>query len=112
MVQAKPRTILEYITSEGRNHFAEWFANLRDMRAKARILARFARIREGNPGDCKPVGDGVVELRVDFGPGYRVYFAQEGEVIIILLCGGDKSTQARDIDLARSLWADYRREKA
>ena len=112
MAQAKPRTILEYITPEGRNHFAEWFVSLRDMRAKARILARFTRVRQGNLGDCKPAGSGVMELRVDFGPGYRVYFGQEDDVIIILLCGGDKSSQARDIDLARSLWAAYRREKA
>jgi putative addiction module killer protein len=112
MVQAKPRAILEYITSEGRNHFAEGFVSLRDMRTKARILARLARLREGNLGDCKPAGSGVMELRVDFGPGYRVYFGQEGDMIVILLCGGDKSSQARDIDLARSLWAAYRREKS
>ena len=81
--------------------FATWFARLRDRQARARITARIRRLSLGNPGDVRPVGGGVSEMRVDYGPGYRVYFVQRGEVLVILLCGGDKRTQERDI--ARAL---------
>jgi putative addiction module killer protein len=81
--------------------FAAWFAGLRDRQARARITARIRRLSLGNPGDVRPVGGGVSEMRVDYGPGYRVYFVQRGEVLVILLCGGDKRTQERDI--ARAL---------
>ena len=111
MVQTSPKTLREYVTPDGQNHFAGWFNALRDIRAKASILARLARIREGNVGDCKTVGGGVQEMRIDFGPGYRVYFGQNGDTLVILLSGGDKSGQARDIETARNLWAAYRREK-
>ena len=77
--------------------FAEWFGALRDLRAKARINARIAAAAAGNFGDCQPVGDGVSEMRIAFGPGYRVYFKRSGGVVYVLLCGGDKSTQAKDI---------------
>lgn len=77
--------------------FAAWFAALRDERARARINVRIKRLALGNPGDVRPVGAGVSELRVDYGPGYRVYFAQRGEAFVLLLCGGDKRTQDRDI---------------
>ena len=87
--------------------FAKWFADLRDQRARARILVRIRRLSLGNPGDVKPVGEGVSELRIDHGPGYRVYFTARGERLVILLAGGDKRTQKRDIrealDLARTL---------
>jgi putative addiction module killer protein len=87
--------------------YAQWFASLRDRRARARIDARIRRLSLGNPGDVKPVGEGVSELRIDYGPGYRVYFVQRGQVLVVLLAGGDKSTQNRDIrialDLAREL---------
>ena len=80
-----------------------------DTRAKAAVVRRVARLRDGNAGDAKPVGEGVSELRIDHGPGYRVYFAWRGAVILLLLCGGDKSTQAKDIAKAKQLarsWVD------
>jgi putative addiction module killer protein len=83
--------------------YANWFAQLRDRQARARIDARIRRLSLGNPGDVKPVGEGVSELRLDYGPGYRVYFVQRGPLLIILLAGGDKSTQSRDIQIALEL---------
>ncbi len=83
--------------------YADWFASLRDRRARARIDMRIARLASGNPGDVKPVGEGVSELRVDHGPGYRVYFTRRGDTVVILLAGGDKSTQSRDIETAHRL---------
>jgi putative addiction module killer protein len=83
--------------------FARWLASLRDRRARMRITARIRRLSLGNFGDVKPVGGGVSEMRVDYGPGYRVYFVQRGEMLVILLAGGDKSTQGRDIARAREL---------
>jgi putative addiction module killer protein len=88
-------------------NFARWFKRLRDRQARGRILARIRRLQLGNPGDVAPVGDGVSELRIPYGPGYRIYFIQQGATLVVLLAGGDKSTQSRDItrakDLARSL---------
>ncbi len=86
--------------------YAKWFGNLKDRQARARILERVRRLTFGNPGDVKPVGQGVSELRIDYGPGYRVYFAQRGKVLVILLAGGDKRTQARDIRKACLLAED------
>jgi putative addiction module killer protein len=83
--------------------YARWIDGLRDIRSRARILARVERLATGNPGDVKPVGEDVSELRIDYGPGYRVYYTQRGREIIILLGGGDKSTQARDIKTALRL---------
>ncbi len=83
--------------------FSKWLRNLRDNRAKAKIAARVRRLAFGNPGDVRPVGEGISELRINYGPGYRVYFVQRGAVLIILLCGGDKSTQEKDIKIARRL---------
>lgn len=83
--------------------FSNWLLRLRDQRAKARIMQRIDRMTLGNPGDVKPVGQGISELRVDYGPGYRVYFVRSGEIVILLLCGGDKRTQERDIKLAKAL---------
>lgn len=86
--------------------YSEWFIALRDRQAKARIDIRVRRLSMGNPGDVKPVGQGVSELRIDYGPGYRVYFIQQGETLIILLAGGDKRTQERDIKTALDLALD------
>lgn len=83
--------------------FAEWLDGLRDIQARARIQARMERFVAGNPGDVEPVGEGVSELRINYGPGYRVYFKQQGRELIILLAGGDKSTQAKDIKAALRL---------
>lgn len=83
--------------------YAAWIDGLRDVQGRARILVRVARLAMGNPGDVKPVGDGVSELRIDFGPGYRVYFVQQGLEIVILLAGGDKSSQTIDIKTALKL---------
>jgi putative addiction module killer protein len=83
--------------------FAEWLRALTDIRAKAKIAARIDRLALGNPGDVAPVGEGVSELRIHYGPGYRVYFVQRGRALVILLCGGDKSSQAGDIKTAKQL---------
>ena len=88
--------------------YAKWFTGLRDRVARARIDIRIRRLSLGNAGDAKPVGDGVSELRVDHGPGYRVYFIQRGEVLIVLLAGGNKSTQDRDIRNAKALAKDLK----
>ncbi len=90
------------------DEFAEWMEGLRDRQARVRILRRVVRLATGNPGDVKPVGEGVSELRIDHGPGYRVYFVQRGTVLILLLCGGDKKTQERDIKKAKSLASDWK----
>jgi putative addiction module killer protein len=80
--------------------FVKWLNSLRDIKARSRILVRIERLAAGNPGDVKPVGEGVSELRIDYGPGYRVYFVKQGQEMIILLAGGDKRTQAKDIKTA------------
>jgi len=83
--------------------FSRWMSALKDARARGRIAARIDRLAYGNPGDVKSVGDGVSELRIDHGPGYRVYFTRRGEQLILLLCGGDKSSQTRDIKSAKAM---------
>jgi len=85
------------------DNYARWLDGLRDIHARARILARVERLAAGNPGDVKPVGEGVSELRIDYGPGYRVYFTMRRRMVIILLAGGDKRTQATDIQKALRL---------
>ena len=83
--------------------FDSWISKLGDSRARAKIQVRIDRLQRGNPGDVRPVGEGVSEMRVDFGPGYRIYFKRQGSDIILLLCGGDKASQAKDIKLAKEL---------
>lgn len=92
--------------------FLDWFDGLRDQRARARIAKRLDRLIEGNPGDVKAVGEGVSELRIDYGPGYRVYYVERKSVLIILLCGGDKSTQDRDIKRAQTMAITLRKARS
>lgn len=91
--------------------YADWEASLRDARAKAKVITRIQRFAAGNPGDVEPVGEGISELRIDFGPGYRVYFMRRGLQLVILLCGGDKSTQRKDIQSAKVIAARWRKGK-
>jgi putative addiction module killer protein len=88
--------------------FDDWLLGWRDLMGRARIDMRIRRLANGNPGDVRPVGNGVSELRIDTGPGYRVYDAAKGDELILLLAGGDKSTQARDIETALALWKDWK----
>ena len=108
MSEAILKQIELYITPEGKVPFTEWLEALKDRKARARIRVRLDRLRLGNLGDGKPVGAGVSELRIDYGPGYRVYFGQEGKRIIVFLCGGDKRTQDADIEKAQRYWAQYK----
>ncbi len=107
-MEARERDVKEYLTVSGKSPFSEWLNGLRDAQTRAIIRKRVNRLRKGNFGDSKPVGDGVSELRIDFGPGFRAYFGQDGETIVVLLCGGDKSTQDADIEKAKEYWKDYR----
>jgi putative addiction module killer protein len=92
--------------------FRKWRMRLKDQRVRALIASRLDRLAYGNAGDVKPVGLGISELRIDYGPGYRIYFKKLGKTIIILLCGGDKSTQAKDIQTAKRLAAEWSEENA
>jgi putative addiction module killer protein len=103
--------IRRYRTASDREPFTEWLTSLRDTQARARILTRVERLELGNFGDCKAVGNGVSELRIDWGPGYRVYFARDGAAHVVLLCGGDKRTQTADIRKAVKLWQEYLNRK-
>jgi putative addiction module killer protein len=100
-------TVREFVTSEGRSPFREWLRTL-DVAAQARIQARVLRFELGNFGDHKAVGGGVLEARVMFGPGYRIYFAREADRVVLLLLGGDKRTQPKDIRRAQEPWLNYR----
>ena len=99
----------EYVNSGGINYFLKWLSNLRDIKARAKIRVRLNRIRLGNFGDAKSVGNGIFELRIQYGPGYRVYFAKVDNIIVLLLCGGTKSMQNKDIHHAKLYWEDYQR---
>jgi putative addiction module killer protein len=104
--------IRHYLTASGENLFEDWLDSLRDAKAEARIAARIARLATGNFGDCKPLAAGVWELRIDWGPGYRIYYAMAGRKCVLLLGGGDKRKQSADIHHAVERWIDYRqREK-
>lgn len=111
-MESQPREIINYFTADGRSPYEEWLDSLRDTRGRDKIDTRLRRIRLGNLGDYRAVGEGVYELRIDYGPGYRVYFGQVGTTIVLLLCGGDKSTQGQDIRKAQEYWRDYGRRKS
>ena len=101
-----------YQTSSYERPFIEWLGRLNDQQARTRIEARLARVAVGNFGDVEPVGEGVMELGIDWGPGYRVYFARLGQVVVLLLCGGDKRTQHKDIKRAKDYFRDYKARTA
>ena len=97
-----------YITGDGGEPVIEWLDSLKGSKERGAIRARILRLQLGNPGDSKPVGDGVWELRIDVGPGYRVYYARSGKITMLLLCGGSKKSQSADIARAKEYWADFR----
>src|SRR6516162_4003466 len=103
--------VLRYQSSDGTEPFTEWLGSLRDKNAQAQIRLRLRRLEVGLLGDVEPAGDGVSELRIHVGAGYRVYFGQQGKRLIILLCGGDKKSQRADIDQAKGLWKDWKRRQ-
>jgi len=102
--------LVVYVTEEGKAPFDEWFDKL-DTAAALKVRTALARIETGNLGDVKPVGQGVSERRIPFGPGYRVYFGQDGDTLVILLCGGTKKRQAKDIERAKAFWDNYKSRK-
>ena len=104
--------LFRYRREDGAEPFTEWLASVRDRVAQARIRIRLRQVEAGNMGDCQPVGEGVLELRVHVGAGYRFYCGQRGKALVILLCGGDKGSQAADIKCARTYWADWKRRQS
>jgi putative addiction module killer protein len=102
--------VREYLDDNGHSPFGEWFAAL-DATAAAKVTVALARIEQGKLSNVKGIGEGVLEYRIDFGPGYRIYFGRDGDVLVILLAGGAKRRQQRDIEIARTRWASYKRRK-
>ncbi len=103
--------VRHYLNEKGEPLFTHWLENLKDRQARAKIKVRIDRLRLGNFGDCRSVGNGVSELKIDFGPGYRVYFGKDGENLVILLLGGNKKSQAKDIQNAKKYWNQYKETK-
>ncbi|MGB5596396.1 MAG: type II toxin-antitoxin system RelE/ParE family toxin [Crocosphaera sp.] len=106
-MEAQPREIQLYVSSKGDIPFNQWYNSLKDSKVQYKIDARLERVALGNLGDHRSVGDGVSELKIDYGSGYRIYFGQKGNKLILLLCGGDKKTQQKDIIKAKEYWKDY-----
>lgn len=102
-------TVNEYTDEQGRSPYALWLRGLRDSRAKAKIIMQVDKMELGLLGDVEPIGDGLSELRIHYGPGYRVYYGKEGRQVYLLLCGGDKSSQSKDIKKAKVYWKDHKR---
>jgi len=102
-------TINEYTNKQGKSPYAEWLFGLRDARAKAKIIMQVDKMELGLFGDTEPIGEGLSELRIHYGPGYRIYYGKEGQQVYLLLCGGDKSTQPKDIKKAKEHWNDHKR---
>jgi putative addiction module killer protein len=103
-----PKQLVIYADPTGYEPFQEWIDELRDLKGRRLIIKRLLRVQEGNFGDAEPIGEGLSELRIFFGPGYRVYFGEDAGNIILILCGGDKSTQSRNITNAKSYWKEYK----
>ena len=112
VMEVQPKNIQNYLRGDGSSPFEEWLDSLRDTKTVAKIKKRLRRVELGNLGDYRSVGEGVYELKVDYGPGYRVYFGQVGLTIVLLLCGGDKSSQNQDIKQAKKYWVDYERTQS
>jgi putative addiction module killer protein len=106
-MEAVPRDVLIYETADDKRPFEDWLNGLKDVVARAMIRKRINRVRKGNLGKNRNVGDGVWELKIDFGPGYRAYYGEDGPTVVVLLCGGDKGSQDRDIAKAKEYWLDY-----
>jgi putative addiction module killer protein len=108
-VQPEAKQLVSYETPSNKVPFDEWIKNLKDRKGQELILARLRRFAvTGHPGDHKSIGRGVYELRIHYGPGYRIYYGEDGMMVVLLLCGGDKSSQRRDIQRAEEYWKDYR----
>lgn len=110
-MHSRKREVFHYVAANGKDVFQEWIDGLKDISGRAIILKRIDRVEEGNFGNHGSVGNNVWELRIHYGPGYRVYYGEDGPKIVLLLCGGAKDTQKKDIHRAHELWADYRRIK-
>jgi putative addiction module killer protein len=106
-MNAEPHEVEVYESSPGVAPFVDWLDGLRDCKAQAAVDARLLRLRLGNFGDCEPVGEGVYELRIHYGPGYRVYFAKTQQTVVLLLMGGAKKSQTKDIKMAKIYWREY-----
>ncbi len=106
-MEAKRKQIIFYVADNGKQPFLEWFNSLKDLKTQAKINKRLRSISLGNLGDYKSVGEGVFEFRIHYGSGYRIYFGQDGDTLIILLCAGDKSSQKKDIETAKKYWSNY-----
>ncbi len=105
---AEPKQVIVYQDENGREPFSEWVDELRDAKARRQVLRRLSRLKHGNYGDCSPVGEGLSEMRIHYGPGYRVYFREAGDDRIVILCGGTKRTQNKGIATAREYWKEFK----
>lgn len=103
----EPKELVFYVDENGNEPFYVWLESLRDARNRRRILSRLVRVQQGNFGDVEPIGEGLSELRFFFGSGYRVYFGEDADNIVVILCGGDKDSQSQDIDNAKTYWQEY-----
>ena len=103
-----PKTVIVYCDKTGKEPFTNWLNSLKDARDRRRILMRLRRVEQGNYGDSKHIQSGIFELRLFFGPGYRIYFGEDGDTLVILLCGGDKSSQDKNIQQAIKYWDEYK----
>ncbi len=111
-MEVQPRELQNYLKTDGTSPFEGWLDSLQDTKTVSKIKKRLRRVELGNLGDYRSLGEAVYELKIDYGPGYRVYFGQIGLTIVLLLCGGDKSTQEQDISQAKKYWRDYERTQS
>jgi len=108
-MEVRQRELVYYTTPDGKVVVRDWLRSLPDPNTRTRIRIRLDRLEDGNLGDHRSAGEGIFELRIDFGPGYRIYIGQDGKRIVVLLCGGDKETQDCDIRLSKKYWQDYKK---